>query len=59
LSRHPETSGRALDGEVGGLDSKGQHGQRSILCATHKPQSGPYAICVSQSGNVRHRCGGG
>jgi len=49
-----------LHGEVDGLDNEGQHGQRSVLlCHTHKPQKGPYPICVSRSRNVRDRCGGG
>jgi len=35
-------------------------GLRSVLLRhTHKPQKGPIPICVSRSGNVRHRCGGG
>jgi len=29
-----------------------------LLHHTHKAQKGPYSICVSRSGNVRHRCGG-
>jgi len=39
LSRHPEPSGHAVHGEVNGLDSGGQQGQRSVLPRhTHRPQ---------------------
>ena len=57
LSRHPVPSGHALRREADGLDSEGQHGQRSVpLRQTHEPQKGPYPICVSRNGKVRHRC---
>ena len=43
LSHHPELSGRAIHGEVDGLDMGRHHGQRfDLLCHTHKPQKGPY-----------------
>jgi len=35
------------------------YGQRfDLLCHTHKTKRWSYPICVSRSGNVRHRCGG-
>ena len=59
LSRHREPSGHAVHGEVDRLDSGEQHVQRPVLRNSRKSQKGPYPICVSKSGNVRHRCGGG
>ena len=60
LSRYAELSGHALHWEVDGLDSEGQHGQRSVpLRHTHKAAEGPYPICVSRSGDVQHMCGSG
>jgi len=47
LSNHPELSGHAVHGEVGGLDIGGQHGRRFVLLRhTHKPQKGPYTPFV-------------
>jgi len=59
LSNHPELSGRAVHGEVDGLDIRGRHDRPFVLLRhTHRPQRRPYLICASKSGNVRHRCGG-
>jgi len=39
LSHHPESSGRAIHGEVDGWDIGKQHGQRfDLVRHTHKPQ---------------------
>jgi len=60
LPHHPERSGRAVHGEVDGLDIGRQHGQRfDMLRHTHKPQKRPYSICVNRSENVWHQWGGG
>ena len=60
LSHRPEPSGRAVRGEVDGLDIGGQHGRRFVpLLHTHRPQKKPYPICTCRSGNVRYQCGGG
>jgi len=46
--------------KVDRLDSEEQDGQWFVLLGhIHKLQKGPYPICVSRSGNVRHLCGGG
>jgi len=43
LSCQPEPSAYVLHGKVDGLNSEGQHDQRSVpLGHTHKPQKGPY-----------------
>ena len=39
------------------MDIRGQHGRRFVLRHAHRPHTGPYPICASRSGNVRHRCG--
>ena len=60
LSHRPETSDRAVCGEVDGLDSEGQHCRRIILPRhTYRPQRKPYPICAINSGNDRQQCGGG
>jgi len=60
LSHRAEPSGRAVRGEVDGLDIGGRFGRRFVLLRhTHRPQRRPYLICTSRNGNVRHRCGGG
>jgi len=60
LSHRPEPTGHAVHGKVDRLDIGGQHGLRSVpLRHSHKTQKGPYPICTSRRGNVRHRCGGG
>ena len=47
-------------GEIYGLDIGGQHGGRFVLLRhTHRPPMGPYPVCTSRSGNVRHRFGDG
>ena len=47
-SHHPEPSGREVHREVGGLDIGGQHCRRFVLLRhTHRPQKGPYPICVT------------
>ena len=59
LSHRPEPSGRAVRGEVDGLDVGRRHGRRFVLLHhTHRPQRRSYPVCTSRSGNVRHRCGG-
>ena len=41
LSHHPEPSGRAVHGEVDGLDIRGQNGRRFVfLRQTHRPPRG-------------------
>jgi len=56
----PEPSGHAVHWEVDGLDIRGQHGWRFVLLRhTHRPQRGPYPICVNNNRNVSHQCGGG
>ena len=48
LSHRPEPSGRAVHGEVDGLDIGGRHGRRFVLLRhTHKPQRRPYPFCTS------------
>ena len=55
----PSRSGRAIHGEVDGLDMGRQHIQRfDLLRHPHKPQKQPYPICANKSRNVQHRCGG-
>jgi len=60
LHRHPKLSGQALRGEVDG-ENIVAHMINSLFCLrhTHKLQKGPYSVCVSRIGNVRHRCAGG
>jgi len=49
LSHRREPSGRAVHGEVDGLDIGGQHGRRFVLLRhTHRPQRRPYPICTSR-----------
>ena len=58
-SHHSEPSGRAIHGEVDGLNIEGQHGRRFVLLRhTLRPQRGPYPICTRR-GNARRRCGSG
>ena len=60
LFHYPEPSGRAVRGEVDGLDIGGRHGRRFVLLRqTHRPQRRPYLICTSRSRNVRLQSGGG
>ena len=50
LSCHPELSGHAVQGKVGGLDIRGQHGRRFVfLHHTHRPQRKLYPFCASRS----------
>jgi len=59
LSCHPGPSGHVLKREVEELDSKGQHGQQTVLMPhTYKQEKGPYSVCVSRSGNVWNQCEG-
>ena len=49
LSHHPELPVCAVYGEINGLDIQVQHGWRFVLlCHTHRPQTGPYSVCVSR-----------
>ena len=51
------TSCHAVDGEVVGLNIRGQHGRRLVLfCHTHRLHKGPFPICASRSGNIWHWC---
>jgi len=48
LSHRPEPSGRAVHGEVDGLDIGGRHGRRFVLLRhTHKPHRRSYPFCTS------------
>ena len=40
MSHHPEPSGHALHGVVDGLDSEGQHGQRSVAPHSQAAEGG-------------------
>jgi len=54
-----EPSGRAVHGEVDGLDIGEQRGRRLVLLRpTHRLRRRPYPICPSRSGNAWHPCGG-
>ena len=60
LSRQPEPPDYALHKEVDGLNSEGQlvNTVRSTVCSSARHSQAPegeYPICVSMSGNVRHR----
>jgi len=49
LSHHPEPSGHALNGEVDGLDIRGQHGwQFVLLCHTHRPRGDKPHLCKQE-----------
>ena len=54
LSHRPAPSGRAVHGEVDGLDIGGQHGRQFVLLRhTRRPQRRSYPICTSWGCNVK------
>jgi len=59
-SRHPEPSGHALHRHAIDWTVKDNMVNGLFFCATLTiRRRGHTPICVSRSGNVRHRCGGG
>ena len=52
MSHRPEPSGRAVNGEVDGLDIGGQHGRRLFFCTTLTGRRGGHTPFVQAGGET-------